>query len=320
VWAFATGDPVDANPIVVDGTAYVGSSDGHLYAVDVATGQLAWRYAAPEVSAAPTYTMGLVCVAGVTGNFYAINGRTGLLAWQRTTSAAPELTRSWAVDADLAKVIMPADGALQVYDAANGATSATFTTQAGYSGTVTAADNTVYVLDLAGALRAISVAPGGNAWSTALLQGDTAGTGLVIAGDTIYLGTTAGTLYSVNTTTGQANWSYPAGHGLRSDPVIMYGNVYFTDVSGLLHAITAPEAKQVWTYSTGGSGSAGPAVAGGQVYACTSHGLQSLDADSGQPGWTFTPPGSASFVSTPTVVDGIIYVGCQDHNLYAILA
>lgn len=49
------------------------------------------------------------------------------------------------------------------------------------------------------------------------------------------MGTTGGTLYSVNATTGHLNWSYSTGNELESDPVAADGAVYVTDTSGNLH-------------------------------------------------------------------------------------
>src|SRR6476659_1734240 len=46
LWTFATGGPIEASPIWVDGAIVVGSSDGTLYAVDAATGTERWRFAA----------------------------------------------------------------------------------------------------------------------------------------------------------------------------------------------------------------------------------------------------------------------------------
>jgi outer membrane protein assembly factor BamB len=38
-WRFSTGKRVHSSPAVVDGTVYVGSNDGHVYALDAATGR-----------------------------------------------------------------------------------------------------------------------------------------------------------------------------------------------------------------------------------------------------------------------------------------
>src|SRR5690606_34125841 len=42
-WRFATDGAVRSSPAVVGGAVYFGSGDGHVYAVDAATGRERWR-------------------------------------------------------------------------------------------------------------------------------------------------------------------------------------------------------------------------------------------------------------------------------------
>ena len=42
-WTFKTEGPVIGSPAVAGGVVYIGSSDGHLYAIDQATGQQKWK-------------------------------------------------------------------------------------------------------------------------------------------------------------------------------------------------------------------------------------------------------------------------------------
>ena len=44
-WSFQTEGPVHGSPIWVDGLVVAGSGDGHLYAIDAATGAERWRFA-----------------------------------------------------------------------------------------------------------------------------------------------------------------------------------------------------------------------------------------------------------------------------------
>lgn len=53
-WFFPTGDAVTANPVVVGSTVYVGSWDGHFYALDRVTGKLRWNFQiAPQPAVVP---------------------------------------------------------------------------------------------------------------------------------------------------------------------------------------------------------------------------------------------------------------------------
>ena len=44
LWRYQTDGAVDSSPTVANGVAYVGSVDGHLYALDAGTGAILWSY------------------------------------------------------------------------------------------------------------------------------------------------------------------------------------------------------------------------------------------------------------------------------------
>jgi len=57
-WKFHTGGRVISSPAVVNGVAYVGSTDGNLYAIDAGTGTLKWKFGTKswEVSSPARFT------------------------------------------------------------------------------------------------------------------------------------------------------------------------------------------------------------------------------------------------------------------------
>jgi len=71
-------------------------------------------------------------------------------------------------------------------------------------------------------------------------------------------------------------------------------------------------------------GPSGVTAAGGRIYYSTDLAVQALDAKTGAPVWAFTPSGTASgtatFLSTPAVASGMVFVGCGDDSLYAFQA
>ena len=92
-WAFATGASVSATVAVVDGVVYAGSWDGTLYALDAATGEKRWSFAAGgstqfQILKPPTVAGGLVYVqaANPTDAFaapplYALRSADGSKDW-----------------------------------------------------------------------------------------------------------------------------------------------------------------------------------------------------------------------------------------------
>jgi outer membrane protein assembly factor BamB len=128
-WFFPTGDAVTANPVVVDGTVYVGSWDGRFYAIDDATGKPRWSFRVddqPAVAPSPrgrqlssddftsdggiitssawfqpasplTHGRPLVLFGGGY-TLYALDAVSGRLVWKRPFTGRPEAAPKPAVD------------------------------------------------------------------------------------------------------------------------------------------------------------------------------------------------------------------------------
>ena len=83
-WSFGADNWFWTTPIVVDGVVYAGSLDGNVYAIDIATGALAWAQPfetdAP-VRSAPMLAGGVIVVADRSGNVYGIDPETGVDAF-----------------------------------------------------------------------------------------------------------------------------------------------------------------------------------------------------------------------------------------------
>lgn len=307
-----------ASPGVVNGVVYVGSKDNHVYALSARTGRQAWKTQVGWVLIAPVVIGEMVCVTTDTGEFSAIHASSGTVAWQVRTGIPAAFTRPWTVSGGNV-ILCSATGPLQAYDVATGGQGRAYGSADQFYRAAGAARGIVYAMDESGNLHAFHAGTGALLWNRAVVTGgDIPSTGLVAGGGAIYVGTTGGTLYSVDARNGQVNWSHPMGSELESDPVVADGKVYLTDTGGKLSAITA-DGKVAWQH-TSVAGTAGPAVAGGKVYISTNLALQELDAKSGDAGWSFSSPAYGAFVSTPAVAGGLVYIGCTDDSIYALRA
>lgn len=83
-WTFRTGGPVRSSSVVTDGTVYVGSDDGFVYALDAADGSLEWKFdAGGEVTASPTIADGKVFIGSEgSGWMFALDAATGEEVWR----------------------------------------------------------------------------------------------------------------------------------------------------------------------------------------------------------------------------------------------
>jgi len=271
-WAFNSGGAIVSSPaIAADGTVYVGSFDGNLYAVRPNGTQKWVFYAHPFVSSPAVGIDGTVFVGS--GPLYAVN---------------PEGTYKWAFN-----------------------TGSTFT-----SSPAIAADGTIYVGSWDGKLYAVR--PNGTQkWAYPIGPPTNAvdyiGSSPAIGLDgTVYMGSWDGNLYAVNPD-GTLKWIFGIGKEISSSPVISAdGTIYVASANYGLHAVN-PDGTQKWVSNLGYNAAVG---SDGTIYAVDDYlHLNALTPD-GAKKWTFLGNG---FTAPPTLdAEGTIYVGGSDGNLYAV--
>jgi outer membrane protein assembly factor BamB len=164
-------------------------------------------------------------------------------------------------------------------------------------------------------------------WATPLDGGGT----VPVLGDgetVLYTGTSAGTVYAVDTATGAILWSAALGSGVTATPALADGVLYVPTGDGRLVALDAAgcgaaTCGALWeaTASPGSAIVRQPAVAGGVVFTGWGDGsLQAFPA-AGCGSATCTPIWSAStggvISGAPAVTGGRLYVGTQDGRLIA---
>ena len=77
-WKFHTNGYIISSPAVANGTAYVGSTDGSLYALEVASGTQKWKFkTGARVVSSPAVENGVVYFGSDDGNFYAVDAASG---------------------------------------------------------------------------------------------------------------------------------------------------------------------------------------------------------------------------------------------------
>ena len=116
-------------------------------------------------------------------------------------------------------------------------------------------------------------------------------------------------------------WSYPTPGGIYfSSPAVANGKLYVGDGSNTLYALNADTGVLLWKYAVGNYVDSSPTVANGIVYFGTYYSdpnLYALDANTGALIWKYP---TQSRISSPVIVNGILYVGSTDGNLYALNA
>jgi outer membrane protein assembly factor BamB len=317
-WAFQTGNNILAAPAVAaDGTIYIPSVDGYLYAVNP-DGTEKWKffltaafYGSPAIGADGTVYLGTF------GEFFAIN---------------PDGTLRWKTDqvqgADPGPVIA-SDGTIHIGDRESHLFAfypdgtLKWMTELGpdfWFPPSVGPDGVVYIGADFGNLYAV--------YPNGILKWTLGGFGFTYRGctsfsvedSTLYTGGQDDTLYAL-TPDGELKWTFPTGDGIIPPPCIgADGAVYFGSEDYTFYALN-PDGSLRWSLPTTGKPSSSVIDSSGTVYFGT------VGADTtGNRVYAVNPDGSilwsrglpARLVSAPAIgADGTLYIGCEDGNLYA---
>jgi outer membrane protein assembly factor BamB len=347
-WRFKTGSRVASSPAVSDGLIYFGSYDGYFYALHASSGTLAWKFKtggerrfegthlhgslpAPEVMpdpfdvylSSPAVWNGTVYFGSGDGNVYALNAATGALDWKFKTGDV--VHASPAID-DGVVFIGSWDSYMYALDAASGKKRWRFKTgddpaihnQVGIASSVAILDGTVYFGCRDSHLYALDEKSGQKKWAI-----DTHGSWViaspVVRDGRVYFATSDSALFDeVDAKTGAVVFSVNfRGWPTFSSPAVADSVAYVGSWAGTLIAIDLATEKATWTFRTDASKRFGPALTkadGTPDYAVA---YASDFYDDLVTGFTRMMTAGA-ILSSPVVVDGVIYVGSTDGNLYAL--
>ena len=229
-WIFPTEGAIFSSPAIgAEGTIYVGSSDGNLYAINP-DGTKQWAFATGgNAVLSPAIGMdGTIYVTSVDGNLYAIN-QDGTQKWTYPNSYSIDYSPTIGEDGT-------------IYFCVNG-----------YTGDVVASPQDPHQIlsYFYGVLYAIN--PNGivkwsfysNKNADIYTENSNICTSAAIGADgTIYVGAT-GYLYAINPN-GTPKWSFPTGNYIPSDPAIGADGSIYVGFGGNLYAIN-PDCTLKWS-------------------------------------------------------------------------
>jgi outer membrane protein assembly factor BamB len=355
-WSARADDAIWASPVIADGTLYVGSYDGRLYAISIETGEVQWRYRAGDrIDGSPGVANGTVFFGSHDRNVYALDAATGEERWVYGTKgivrSSPTIrdgvvyvgshcrTEECSVYYD---VQWPARGSLYAFDAETGAPLWRHRADDGVISTPAIRGETVYVGSSDQTLYALDATSGEPRW-----RYDTDGSVMsspTAAGGRVYVGTVEGKLYAIDAVTGDRVWAFDANRRvdnrldisvvMTGSPVVCDGTVYVgsmvpeDEVYGQLFAVAASDGDLEWTASPFAQAvGSSPAIVNDRIYfgahtfgptPGVEPGVFALDVD-GQQRWAYTVDGGRhrGFGSSPAIVDSTLYVGSTDGQVHA---
>jgi outer membrane protein assembly factor BamB len=349
-WAYDAGGWIKSSPVIAAGTGYVASLTGTVHAVDLATGRARWtRPIGAGIDCSPAVAGGTVYLGAAGGEVVALDAGTGAVRW-RVSTGDEGSTTSPAVAGGLVLVGGP-DHRLLGLDAGTGERRWAYPTGArliagdqqsppargALLSSPLVVDRTVYLSD--GELHALALETGRPLWTATAAAGNAcsaaAGAGLLFVAE---LGSF---VRAVEAGTGRSRWrvEVPAALFRFGTPAVADGLLVvcaertaegdgpygFQLAGGLVAGLDADTGTHRWRREFAGRVLSAPALADGQVHLveCGEAGstVVTLDAATGTEVRRRALPGSGdpghSFVSSPSVSGGTLYVGTVDGQLLA---
>jgi outer membrane protein assembly factor BamB len=338
-WRFLTDGDVVSSPTVLGRTVYVGSGDGHLYALDRTTGARKWAFdAGVPIPSSPAVGAGAVYIGTRDGQFYAVDAATGKQRWRFTTGAL--MPWAWGHESGDVYTSSPAfangtvyfgagDGRVYAVDAATGKEKWRAQTGGRVRASPAIDGGRVYVGSADGRVYAFDRATGAPKWKfetegVKLSSGDfgfdrrTVQSSPAVANGTVFVGARDGWIYAIDAATGAEKWRFDHKVSwINTSPAVVDGVVYAgSSDAQFVQALDATTGKELWRTTTGTTWSS-PAVAGDVIYAGDGQGrLHALDRKTGKLLWSFRT--GSTVYSSPTPSGDLVFVGSTDGGVYAL--
>ena len=280
-------DPFDfylSSPAIWNGAVYFGSGDGNVYALDMESGKLRWKFTTGDVvHASPAISDGVLFIGSWDSYFYAIDAARGKEKWRFKTGEDPDIHN-----------------------------------QVGIQSSAAVAQGVVYFGCRDSNFYAVDARSGKQKWVFNNKGSWVIGSPAVKDGKVFFATSDSGLFYELDATSGQPVFSLDFKHWpMFSSPAIVGNLLYIGSHDGKLRAIDFSTQKVVWTFETDSSRLNGPAYT-------KPDGSPNYEAAFSEDFYDDMVAGVqkmmsvGTILSSPVIADNVIYVGSVDGYLYAL--
>ena len=264
-WMYESGNNPTFNPVIVDGTMYVGAQNA-VVAIDAATGKELWKYqtgdkilSAPNWFAAGGTTN--ILVGSYDFKLYCLDAVTGKSNWVFETGNY--INGSPAVAQGLT-ALGGCDGVLYSVTLTNGQLARSNDIGAPIAASVALADGRAYFGHYENQFLCVDLKANTNAWTYRDRQFPYFSSP-AITKDRVLFGGRDKKLHCVNRADGKAIWSFATRGKVDSSPVVCGDKVVVGSDDGRLYLVSLADGKELWSYEIGQAIESSPAVADGKI-------------------------------------------------------
>lgn len=312
-WTFEAGGGIESSPAIADGVVYVGSLDGALYALDLASGALRWKYAADDaVKSSPSVFDGVVYFGDEKGTLHAVDAATGKRRWAFRAEGAIVSSVNLAGDRllfgsyDNHLYCLTREGALVWKLETDGYVHAT-PAVAGRRGAAAAV-----VGGCDGFLRVVRIQDGAEIAKVPL--GGYIAASPAVAGGRAYVGNFEGQVQAIDLDRAAVAWTFEdpdRKFPFYASPALRDGLLVAAGRDKQVHGLDAGTGKRRWVAAMRSKVDASPVLLGERVFVAVTTGeLLALEARSGKVLWQFET--GAAITASPAIAAGRLVVGNAD--------
>ena len=315
LWTFPiTKGGFESTAAIVGGVVYIGSTDGNLYALDLATGEKRWQFPTPlGFTASAAVQGGRVYIGDSDGTFYCIDAATGRKLWHYQTDGEIDSSANFHAGHVL---FGSQDSFLYCLDAVSGKLVwkyqspdqiRCFPAVAGDRGFVAGCDGRLHVIDL----------KNGAGVGEVKIDSPT-GSSPAVMGGTVFVGTEGNNFFAIDPQRRKVLWRKERSKhaaAFRSSAAATPEAVIVGSRDRQLHAFNPKTGNPLWSFTTKGLVDSSPVVVGDRVFVGSRDGrLYAIDVKTGAKQWQFDAGGAV--VASPAVADGRLVIGNDSGQLY----
>ncbi|MBN1233926.1 MAG: PQQ-like beta-propeller repeat protein, partial [Candidatus Coatesbacteria bacterium] len=327
IWKFKTDDIISSSPRISNNTIFVGSSDKYIYAIDAVKGTLIWKcfLLSPVDRSSPCISDGVVYIGSGEYNdqsmnyyfFHAIDASNGSVIWKFKSGSIV----SSPYISDSSVYFGSCDDFIYSLDKKDGRLNWRYKTNDDVTSSPLVSDNIIYIGSHDNNFYAINCSNGSLKWK--YQTGNSIDTSPCFSNNVVFFASGDGYVYALNSSDGSLKWRYKAGYGggINSSPCVSDGVVFIGGNDLMLYAINEDSGILKWRFMIEGPISDTPCYSDNIVYIGgygTSHSVYSIkNADKGIFQWKYRTSGDIGW-SSPSISDGVLFVGSTDTYLYAV--
>jgi outer membrane protein assembly factor BamB len=306
-------------PTIENGLVFAGSADANVYAIDLKNGRQVWAYKTGDaVEAAPCVPGDSVFIGSSDDFLYALDAKTGQLKWKYQTGGKIMGAANWTPSPDghtIWLLVGSYDNKLHCVDSATGKAVWTYETGSYVNGSPAVGEGKVIFGGCDAMIHVVSVADG--KMLTQIDTGSYIAGSAAIVGGRVYVGNYDNVLLCGDIASSKVLWKYTGGTSpIFSSPAVSEGAVVFGCRDKRVHCVSSDNGKPVWTFQTSGEVDSSPAICGDKVVVGSSDGrLYMIRLSDGKQVWSYEV--GQPITSSPAVAGGMVVVGSDDGFIYA---